>query len=242
MKTTIFLVLAAALSAPGLWAQAEKPAQQKDQPAQAIRVFTVKPGNLDRVWGAVRMIAGQNYVTSDPETGTLVVRTNQDLMPAIEQVVKQLDTTAVSSKNVELTFYILEGSRDPMPNSGALPAELQSTVNQLKTVFAFQSFRLLDTAVIRGRDGRDLTVAGQLPIVGTGQYQLRLRPSLPVDAKPPVIRIDRLHYYNAGAGSSSVSFEAEVDIREGQKVVIGKAGIGTNQNALILVATGKIVE
>jgi hypothetical protein len=37
-------------------------------------------------------------------------------------------------------------------------------------------------------------------------------------------------------------FTANLDIKEGQKVVIGKTGIEGSQSALILVATGKVVD
>ena len=251
MKTAVLVVVAAALTA-GLRAQAPKPeevekAAQSSQPS-AIRVFTVRPGNFDRIWGAVRMIANEHSVSMDRDTNTLVVRAGQDVMPAIEQIVRQLDSAAAQSKNVELTFYILQGSREALPDAGPLPAELESTIGQLRSVFAFQGFRLLDTALIRGRDTREASVSGQLMMMKNQstpapvQYHLWLQPSIVADAKPPVIRIDRLRYSNNLPDAPPVGFDASVDIREGQKVVIGKTGMGGGQSALILIAIGRIVE
>jgi hypothetical protein len=51
------------------------------------------------------------------------------------------------------------------------------------------------------------------------------------------------------AGPSTVSyqtvdagFNTDIDVREGQKVVVGKAAIGGTNNALILVITAKVLE
>ena len=37
-------------------------------------------------------------------------------------------------------------------------------------------------------------------------------------------------------------FNADLDVREGQKVVVGKTGIGSSTEALILVVMAKVVE
>ena len=46
-----------------------------------------------------------------------------------------------------------------------------------------------------------------------------------------------VQYENYDAG-----FGTDVDVREGQKVVVGKAAIGGTSNALILVITAKVLE
>jgi hypothetical protein len=42
--------------------------------------------------------------------------------------------------------------------------------------------------------------------------------------------------------SPSVTVRANLDVKEGGKVVVGKTGIEGNQRALLLVVTGKIVD
>ena len=42
--------------------------------------------------------------------------------------------------------------------------------------------------------------------------------------------------------SSSIGLSADLDFNAGQKVVIGKTGVQDGQSALILIATGRIVD
>lgn len=236
------VICAIAVSCAALWAQEEKK-EAANAPVPAVRVFQLKPGNLNRVASAVGLIAGENNVRSDGGS-TLVVKTIPEYMPAVEKVVRELDV-APASHNVELIFYILQGSREPVAEAGAVPAELQATAAQLKSAFGFQGFRLFDTAVIRIREGKEGgLVAGSYTIPGKDQpvrYSIMLKASVVAEAKPVVVRLDDLRF-NATSQQSQVSFNANIDIREGQKVVVGKSGIDGNQSAVILVCTTRLVD
>lgn len=225
------LAVLATLFAAGLWAQ-----------EQAVKVFTVKPPNVERIQHTLKMVVGEGNVTVDSASATLVVRTSAALMPAVEQVVKELDAAASSAKNVELTFYILEATKEPAADAAPLPAELQPAIAQLKSVFAFQGFRLLDTALVRSRSGERVDASGQAQVEGgTSGYNLHLQPSVSSEATPPTIHIDNLHFQQWMKGTN-VGFSANVDLKEGQRAVIGKTSMEGSRSAFILVASGKIVE
>jgi hypothetical protein len=232
------LVLLTVVLAASLWGQEQKPEAGTGVPA--VKVFRVRPPNIDRIRRTLEMVVGKEHVAADSGANTLVVTTNRALMPSVEQVVKDLDVATEPAQNVELTFYVLRGSKEPEA-AAPLPAELESTIKQLRSAFAYQSFRLLDTAFIRGRSGQFANVAGRAePLKGAppSSYYLRVLPSVSLDARPPSIRLDALRFDWPGIGN----FQADVDLKEGQKVVIGKSGIEGNQSALILVATAKLVD
>jgi len=235
------VICAIAVSCAALWAQEEK-REAATAPVPAVRVFQLKPGNLKRVIGAVGLIAGENNVRTNGEN-TIVVKTIPEYMPAVEKVVRELDLPP-AAHNVELTFYILQGSREPLAEAAAIPPELQATAAQLKSAFGFQGFRLFDTAVIRLRDGKEGMVKGNFAIPGKDQpalYSIYLTASVVAEAKPVVVRLDTLRF-NATAQQSQVGFDANIDIKEGQKVVVGKSGIDGNQSAVILVCTTRLVD
>ncbi len=74
----------------GIWAQEKK---EEPKPELASKMFEVKPGNVDRIAGALRsLIGGGDAVRADRNLGMIVVRTRPELMPAVEQVVRRLDT------------------------------------------------------------------------------------------------------------------------------------------------------
>jgi hypothetical protein len=225
------LICLFALACVPVWAQEKKP-----EPGLAVQVFTLKPGNLNRVVNAARMIAGHNFV-SDDGANTVVVKASAEYMPAIEKVVRELDV-APSGHNIEMTFYILQGSREPLAESAPVPSELQSTVAQLKTAFGFQGFGIFDTAVLRLRDGERGEVRGSF---AASKYSIQVTPSIAATAKPAAIRLDGFRFFTMDT-AHPVTFNASIDVKEGQKVVIGKSGIDGNQSAIILVCISRLVD
>lgn len=215
MKTT--LALLATLLATCAWAQ-----------EKTVKVITVKPVNLERVKRTLQMIVDDNNLVCDTTSSTLVVR--------------ELDAATPVAKNVELTFYILEATKEPAAESAALPAELKPVIAQLKSVLGFEGFRLFDTAFIRTRSGEKAEASGQAQVPnGTAGYHLNLQAFVSSETTPATIRIDNSRF-QAWVGSTNAGFSINVDLKAGQQAVVGRAGVEGNRSALILVASGKIVE
>ncbi len=154
-------------------------------------------------------------------------------------------------------MYLLEASREPPAAAASIPPDLQPTVTQLRNVFAYQNFQLLDTAVLRSRSGQMAQMNGVLSFGKdeTAPYHLRLRPTVQADERTRSIRIDDLRFSTQRADqpafprlpallqkAAEASIIADIDVKEGQKVVVGKTGLEGTQRALILVLSGKIVD
>jgi hypothetical protein len=234
---------------PALVAAQEAKEQQVPPPAfTAVKAFEVKPGNMERIRAALNMIVGSNNVTSDPNLNILVVKTSQQLMPAVEEIVKRLDVAAPPPKNIEFTIYVLEVAREPLPES-VIPTDLQSTVNQLRTALGYQGFRVADKTIVQTRAGDSVNFTGRLAGVQpppppqlyqqvqtpAGPYTLNFWTKLLADEKPPIIQLDRLGFSAPPRGDLRTS----VDLREGQKVVVGKTA--NDQQTLILVISAKLL-
>jgi hypothetical protein len=244
------VVLMAVFAGAGLWAQEEK----KDKPEaveaaraqqSVIRIYQVNPDSIDRISKTLSsLFLGSAQVNS--QANVLIVRTTADLAPAIDTIVEKLKT-APPPKNIELTFYILQGSKDPALDGAPLPPELEPVIKQLKATFAYQGFRLLDTALMRGRSGQSVILDGRVSgiVKDLSNYTIQAELATSSDAKPSTIRVDnlqvRIRAPIPGIGLRDIGFTANLDFKEGQKVVVGKTGID-GQTALILVATGKVVD
>lgn len=237
----------------GVWAQEKK---EESKSELTSKVFEVKPGNVERIASALQNLLGtSDAVRTDQNLGMVVVRTQPELMPAVEQVVRRLDTAVPIPNNVEVTVYLLEASREPAPAGTSIPPDLQSTVTQLRNIFAYQNFQLLDAVVLRSRSSQRATASGSLSSA-KGQpvpYQLVLRPTVQADGGTRSIRIDDLRFsarvpLTTGTGGQSyssvheASINANIDVKDGQKVVVGKTGLEGTQRALILVLSGKVVD
>jgi hypothetical protein len=213
-----------------------------------VRVYQVNPDNLERVRGTLRnIVGGDENISVDPATNVVVVKTTRNLAPALDELVKRLDVAAPRQKNIELTFYVVQASKEPFADAGPVPPELQSAMAQIKSIFTYQSFRLVDTLFARSRSSERISTSGQAAL-GKDHATLILdaEPSIISSVTPPRIRIHGLSFMVRGvSGTTSLTttgLSADLDFNVGQKVVIGKTGVQDGQSALILIATGRIVD
>jgi hypothetical protein len=163
------------------------------------------------------------------------------------------DKPQASDVNVELTVYLLSGSAQ---GTDDVPQDLIATVKQLHSVFAYKSYKLTESFVLRGRSNntgfnRGASTEGILP--GSG---LRYRfgySKLWVTGDPPrSVHIDLLNLNLDRAPITTkdgkqrtdrvATINTDLDIRDGQKTVVGKSSFDGAGDALILVIVPKIVD
>jgi hypothetical protein len=175
-------------------------------------------------------------------------------MAAIEEAIQRLDVPSAASKNIEMTAYLLLGASETAgAEAGAMPKELDSVVAQLKNTFAFKSYRLLDILALRTRVGQRAATnsVGRPMQVGTNMpsptTQFRIN-SAGIGSDETTVRIDGLNLggripVRSGSGEQfsfqEVGLSADVDIKQGQKVVIGRVSVA--ESALFVVLTAQVV-
>jgi hypothetical protein len=222
------------------------------------KVFQLKNTEVDGVYQALTMFSG---TANANRSMRLVMWTGpKDLAPTVEDTVRKLDVAPQTVPNVELTFYLLVSSKQA-GEGGTLPADLDGVAKQVKGIFGLANLSLLETAAIRTRDGSEgsrtegvirSSVQASQPtfytiefgrvavsadergkVVRLGRLDLRLR--VPIVTKAGDGKIDSVNY-------NSLSLRTDIDIREGQKVVVGKATVDGSGGTLFLVATAKVVD
>jgi hypothetical protein len=236
--------------------QAEKSQQVVQKPGWVTKIFTVKYADVFELSQPLRVFSAQ--VIPNRDLKVLAVSCAPDTMPAIEDVIKRLDLPPASSKNIELTVYLLNASEQAVSSQG-VPPDLQGVVDQLKGIFPYKGFRLSESMVIRVRDGQGGSVSGIAPATSEGYkifYNFEFRTAnitegadgrtirlnhLKLGAKVPLLlpgpaeKSSNVQYQNTG-------IETDVDVRDGKKVVVGKANTDGSSGAMILVVTAKIVD
>jgi len=160
-------------------------------------------------------------------------------------------------QNIDVTIYLMSALAQPA--ASAVPPELEGVVRQLKSTFSYKGYQLIDTQVIRVRAGQGGEASGVVdkssPVAGVKTIsQIKFgSASVSTDEKGSAIRIDNLRVglrVPVPVGSSGqTSFQyvetginTDVDIREGQRVVVGKANMDGTDRASIVVLTAKVVE
>lgn len=156
------------------------------------------------------------------------------------------------ANNIELTVYLLSGVAQG-ETTDDVPQDLVATVKQLRSIFSYRSYKLTESFMLRGRLGGGASAEGVLPGGSAIHYQFRYLTAQASSETSPLIRINGLrivltnNYYRRGGDGKSVpdplaSISTDLDIREGQKTVVGKSSINSTGDALILVIVPKLVQ
>ncbi len=193
-------------------------------------------------------------VNAGSSNRVLTIIGSKEVVAEIEEMIKKLDTPV---PDIELTVYMLVASAQP-DASGALPPELDPVMKQLKGVFSYRTYRLLDSLILRAREGHDANsdgflspLAPNLPGGAQTTYVFSFKSSaISGGEKNRTVRLDDVrlrlkvpHASSGGISYSESSIRTDLDVREGQKVVVGKSSlVDGSDGALILVLSAKIVE
>jgi hypothetical protein len=169
--------------------------------------------------------------------------------------------TALMYANIELTVYLVSGLAQPQTGASVadLPDDLATTLNQMRGVFAYKTYKLISAFTLRGRNGSPAEVAGELPL-NNWAYDFKYNNANLFEGTPGVVHINHLRLEvsrreitrvnSPGAkgvasplfGSNPVALvSTDLDIKEGQKTVVGQSAVN-GTDALFLVIVPKVIE
>jgi hypothetical protein len=212
------------------------------------KLIEVKNLDITQLSGFL-MAFGVRY-SGIPGSRLIALNGQKENVIAAEEAIKRMD---VPRKNIELTFQIIAAT--VQADAEKVPADLEPVVKQLKSAFLYQGYRVLETMFVRNREGSYGRATGVMPGPPGGRkafFSVEFRSSsISTDSKGAVIHLERLQiggrlptgvnakgetdYQNAG-------IEADVDVREGQKAVVGKSSVDVKDGAIFMVVTAKVVD
>jgi hypothetical protein len=250
-------LLAVFLTLASLAAQTDKDPEKRQEQDQGNtarkrvqRIFVLKYADPGNMFDLLRVFDANIGINS--ELHALSVTAPEQTMQALELAINKLDVPAAAVKNIELTMQLVIGS-DGDAGGGALPKDLEPVVTQLRNAFPFKSYRLLDVLTMRTRSGRPV---GTTSSGGSMQFGGSSKPvvstfninSSRLGEDGTTVRLDGVRASSripVEMGQGSFSFQelnlnTDVDIKAGQKVVIGRHGINREQ-ALFLVVSAQVV-
>jgi hypothetical protein len=240
------LLLVLALMALPLAAQDQKKEEPKEPQVQ--RLFVLKYADPNQISNLIRVFTSN--VTPNAAMHALAVSASPEAMAAIEDAIKRLDVPAAAPQDVELTVYLLIGGTADGAPPTSLPRDLDGVLAQLKMAFSYKSYKLGDVLSLRGRTGQRLQTSGIGYSVPTGTLPRPVTTQLTVNAisigADGSIHIDGLRAANQAVGAETVgapyaTLSTDLDIKEGQKVVVGKVGIDPSQ-AMFLVLMAHVIQ
>jgi hypothetical protein len=219
------------------------------------RVFQLKYAEPERVRSMLIGATPHNSM-ADNQLKTLAVEASKSRMDEYEQIIKQLDVPPPAIQNIEITIYLM--SALGQASAASLPLELDGVVKQLKNMFSYKGYELIDTEVIRTRAGKGGD-ASSVVDRGTSGFKtiIRIRigeVTVSNDEKGRAIHIRNFGMglkvpvqTSAASGPASFTYQdtginTDIDVHEGQKIVVGKANMDGSDRASIVVLTAKVVD
>lgn len=224
------------------------------------KVITIKNGNMPGILRTIHeLLPNTSVLVTSSDNEHLILSGPKETVAGFEDIIKQLDVSPVTKKNIETTVYMVVASMQA--STGAtVPAELEPVIKQLKGVFNYKGFRLLDSFVLRSRDTEKGVTNGFVPPLDsnvpshnkiTYQFQYQ-RVSLDGTESNRIIRYDSLRLglrvpilsgTNGQTSYMDAGISTDVDVPEGKKVVVGKtSAVEAADSALILVISAKVVD
>jgi hypothetical protein len=233
------IVLSALLLAAPMLAQTSP----NERITKLVALQNVDPNaiqNMVRMFGVDSAANGQMK--------SLVISGSPDKVAAAEAAIKQLD---VALKNIDLTVYFVVGGDQANLEGGAVPQEIRDVITQLKGTFTFKEYKMLDVLTLRTRAGSGADTSG---ILNTGNPPKMSKFSIrnaTVSEDGTTVRIDRMNaglkipvVLPAGKGVeyTDSGILQDVDVKEGQKVVVGRSSLEGPQKALFLILTAHVIQ
>ncbi len=225
------------------------------------KIFEVKYRDADTIARAVKQL-GSGFkgasVSANSEFKTLTVRDFPENLATIEEAIKRLDTPAMPSPNIELHMHVLVASNTTGSvgrTNAQLPAELGDVLTPLRETLSYRNYELF-TSVIqrltetpRGLHGRGIAEIFQSPAAAGSlilpyEYHINSVRVASTSTGAPTIQIGEFTFSTGLTPATNVDNRTQVNtslnLRDGEKVVVGTATLG--ERALIIVLTAKLVK
>lgn len=219
------------------------------------KVFEVKYRDADSLAMVVRHL-GSGFkgasISASSEFKTITVRDFPENLATMEEALKRLDTPAAPRPNIELHMYMLIASDTSAYVAGPnaqIPSELKDVVTQLRETLRYRNYELATSIVQRlAESTRGFHGSGTAEVSGVDStavtmplpYQYLINTvSVVLNATgAPTVQI-REFAFTAQTEKERAEVQTALNLRDGEKVVVGTATI--RNRALVIVLIAKLV-
>jgi hypothetical protein len=227
--------------------------RDEDRPTEKMglksRVFEIKNRGTDDLMKVIRPLSsgikGTSLVESS-EFRTITVRDFPENLAAIDEALRRLDVPRPARPDIELRIRVLIAAPS---GASQYPGELEPVVKQLHATLAYKSYYQIASITHRvksgsGAKGKGVTTVNPPVATEAGamnySYGFEDVALAPPGAGPTVVQIKRLSYWIGGKPLGDAEINTGLNLREGEKVVVGTASL--RDRAMILVLFAHVVK
>lgn len=253
MKKGILVFLALAFSlAIVLPAFAEGPSQEAKsvtKPAIKTELVRLKYYRGMTMLGLINAyLSRDGHVSPGPDEKILVISDYTENIEKALQAIRQID---VKPPDLLFTVQLILGSETGGEGDEAIQND--SVIKELRSLLRYKSYSLLDTSMIRSMD----MASSEVRMGKKSDFELTIRPKVVRDEKTALIQMEiRLRQFLKPENTPGMTMvppakieytvndliSSTLNIKSGDKTVVGVSKLDGGDKGLILIISGKIVD
>ena len=260
-------LFAALLGAPALGQASDDPSSgsaqeaqvgsQRDSSDRTQAIVHIEHADPESVANVVRVFGV--HALAHPEVGVITIEGPRKRVEAARAAAVELDRPPAPTKSIQVVAYVLDASKTA-ELAGGVPEDLGAVAGQLRQIFGYRGVELIDTLAIRVLDGGAGQVTGTLP-ASAGRpampYTLGFNGAKVIQGETAGSSSVRLTGFAFNARTSGLPSESgespqglesvsrlvtDLEVRAGQKAVVGKAATAGEREGLIVVVVATVLE
>jgi hypothetical protein len=244
--TFIVLALVFAVAAPVLAEDAAQETKAATRPVLKNELVRLKYADAPRIQALLYpYLSRDGHISMMPSENVIVISDVPENVEKALQVVKQLD---VKPTDLQFTVQLILGSAEA--EKGAEPMPNDPIVKELRNLLMYKSYSLLDTSLIRAMDDSN----SEVRLGDHADFEFQIRPKVIKDEKSSIIQMEvrlrqvRIAGMPPNATSAKVEYittdliETTLNVKPGDKTVVGVSKLDGGDKGLILIISGKIIE
>lgn len=190
-------------------------------------------------------LSRESQVTPGPDAKILVVSDYPENVEKLLQAIRQVD---VKPADLQFTVQLILGSDTEEKSGEQVPTD--PVMRELRNLLKYKVYSLLDTSLIRAMDNADT----QVRMGEKAEFEFYIKPKVIKDEKGSLIQMEvRLRQIRiAGVPPNATSSKVEyittdligttLNLKPGDKTVVGVSKLDGGGKGLILIISGKIVD
>jgi hypothetical protein len=245
-KGILALALALAVIAPVFAEDTAQETKASTKPILKNELVRLKYVNAVRIQALLYpYLSRDGHISMTPNENVIVVSDVPENVEKALQVIRQLD---VKPADLQFTVQLILGSDEPEKGSEAMPSD--PVIRELRNLLKYKSYALLDTSLIRAMDDSN----SEVRLGDHADFELQVRPKVIKDEKASFIQMEvrlrqvRIAGMSPNATSAKVEYittnliETTLNVKPGDKTVVGVSKLDGGGKGLILIISGKIVD
>lgn len=180
-------------------------------------------------------------INMDSSKKILTLSATPENIELMKQVIREVD---VKPADLLYTVQLILGSETEA--GSADPIQNDPLIKELRGLLRYKSYTVLDSSMVRvvNRENAEVVMGPK------AEFEFALRPEVAGDAKAPVVKtqvrlrkVERLGSFQDKPLTNVVTLiESTLNIKSGERAVVGVSKLDGGDKGLILIISGKIID